>query len=281
MRGTQGRHVLFLLLIVFTALALAACGGGGGGDGGDTQTEASPPPADDGEDTTTDEEAEEEEEEEGVTVPEVVGQSEDEATEALEDEGFEVEPVTTGSLEEQGSVIAQDPEAGDEGEEGDEVEIQVSEGPQEYLLSLIPSKIRATCNREPLEFPATALAKVQCAPPNRQAHVVQYNLFQGRNAMNQAYRESLDGVENQLEFRLPRRNDCQRDVYAEHPWQVGGNRGGRVFCYDFEDQNQTWIEWTNQDLNVYTFAWRTDRQNATLYRWWSNIDFSHPQPPGG
>ena len=66
-----------------------------------------------------------------ATVPDVVGLPEADAVAAIEDEGLAAEVVTEPSDEaDEGIVIAQDPGAGTELEEGDTVQILVSEGPE-------------------------------------------------------------------------------------------------------------------------------------------------------
>lgn len=66
-----------------------------------------------------------------ATVPDVVGLPEADAVAAIEDEGLTADVVTEPSDEAgEGIVIAQDPGAGTELEEGDTVQILVSEGPE-------------------------------------------------------------------------------------------------------------------------------------------------------
>ena len=67
---------------------------------------------------------------EQVTVPTVIGESQEEATEILEDAGFEVLPTTFESCDTQNTVAEQDPRAGSEADEGSTVEISVSLGLQ-------------------------------------------------------------------------------------------------------------------------------------------------------
>ena len=63
-------------------------------------------------------------------VPDVVGLTEDEAREALEDAGFEVGTVTDrDSEEEEGTVLEQDPPSGAEARPGSPVDLVVSSGP--------------------------------------------------------------------------------------------------------------------------------------------------------
>jgi beta-lactam-binding protein with PASTA domain len=66
----------------------------------------------------------------GVRVPNVVRMSEERAVERLEREGFEVEVDDGPSKRPEGQVFRQDPEGGEEAEEGSTVTILVSTGPQ-------------------------------------------------------------------------------------------------------------------------------------------------------
>ena len=65
-----------------------------------------------------------------VQVPGVIGLSEEDAVAAVEGEGLSPEVVTEPSEEDEGTVIAQDPEEGAEAQEGDTVRIVVAEAPQ-------------------------------------------------------------------------------------------------------------------------------------------------------
>jgi len=66
-----------------------------------------------------------------ATLPDVVGMSQDEAQEALEAEGFQVEAQAQESfLGDRGEVLEQSPSGAAEAEEGSTVEIAVGDGPQ-------------------------------------------------------------------------------------------------------------------------------------------------------
>ncbi|HVF53590.1 MAG TPA: Stk1 family PASTA domain-containing Ser/Thr kinase [Actinomycetota bacterium] len=69
-----------------------------------------------------------------LTVPSVIGLTQEEAEATLADSGLESTVITAVSDEEAGEVIAQDPDAGSPVEEGDVVTITVSEGPQEQPM---------------------------------------------------------------------------------------------------------------------------------------------------
>jgi beta-lactam-binding protein with PASTA domain len=69
-----------------------------------------------------------------VTVPDVVGQTQDQAETNLDAVGFGVSVVTEPSETEEGIVIAQNPEGGSQAPEGSTVTITVSEGPEEQPM---------------------------------------------------------------------------------------------------------------------------------------------------
>ncbi len=69
-----------------------------------------------------------------VTVPSVIGQSEQTAIDEIEAAGLIAEVLTAPSEEEKGTVIAQDPEAGAEAAPGDVVTITVSEGVEQQEM---------------------------------------------------------------------------------------------------------------------------------------------------
>lgn len=66
-----------------------------------------------------------------VEVPRVIGMDEDAAIDKLEDAGFTVNVDTKANKKDEGTVLKQDPEAGEEADEGSEVTILVSEGPED------------------------------------------------------------------------------------------------------------------------------------------------------
>ncbi len=68
---------------------------------------------------------------EAVAVPSVIGQSEDTAIAEIEAAGLVADVLTASSEEPEGTVIAQDPEAGAEAQPGEVVTITVSEGVEE------------------------------------------------------------------------------------------------------------------------------------------------------
>ena len=71
---------------------------------------------------------------ETVTVPSVIGQSQDTAIAEIQAAGLTADVLTAPSEEEEGTVIAQDPEGGAEAAAGDVVTITVSEGVEEQEM---------------------------------------------------------------------------------------------------------------------------------------------------
>jgi len=63
-----------------------------------------------------------------AAVPEVVGSSEDDARSALENAGFKVNAVQVFSQQDEGTVVAQNPQGGQDAQVGTEVRINVSKG---------------------------------------------------------------------------------------------------------------------------------------------------------
>ena len=86
-------------------------------------------------------------------VPNVVGLTEEEARDVLEREGFEVEVEDEESEEPEDTVIAQEPEAGTELEEGGTVTITVSRGPPETETETVVETETETAERETAEVP--------------------------------------------------------------------------------------------------------------------------------
>ncbi len=72
-----------------------------------------------------------------ITVPFVIGQSQAEAEAEIAEAGLTSQVITLPSDEEAGTVVAQDPEAGTEAEEGDIVTITVSEGQAETMPNVV------------------------------------------------------------------------------------------------------------------------------------------------
>jgi serine/threonine-protein kinase len=99
-----------------------------------------------------------------VTVPNVVGQTGDEAEAALEAEGFTVRRATGASTAEQlDRVITQDPEANTEAEEGSEVTITIGAGPE---TATVPDVVGMTVDEASQALIAAGFVPSQQAEEN-------------------------------------------------------------------------------------------------------------------
>ena len=82
-----------------------------------------------------------------VTVPGVVTQDVNAATAALEAEGFQVETRVQSAEQPQNQVIAQDPEAGAEADEGSTVTLTVSSGPEPVVVPDVVGKTQTEASQ--------------------------------------------------------------------------------------------------------------------------------------
>jgi serine/threonine-protein kinase len=120
-----------------------------------------------------------EEEEEGSTVlvgvssgpatepvPQVTGLSEDDARDELEEAGFEVNAVEVFSDEDEGNVVAQNPEPDTEAPTGSSVRINVSKGPGEVTVPDLVGLTEAQAKQELAELDLRAnVAQVPSEEP--------------------------------------------------------------------------------------------------------------------
>ena len=128
------------------------------------------------------------------------------------------------------------------------------------LLPYVTRIYRETCERAGAG-PADVAASIACDPP-RGADRVWYVLFDDRSRLENYYEKRLKEVD-------PGPGSCSahgsapgRSTYAD----------GRRLCYRIDDE--AWIEWTDTELNVYSFArrdGRTDKTLPTLFRWWEQV----------
>jgi serine/threonine-protein kinase len=101
-----------------------------------------------------------------VTVPDVVGTTSSEATATLRDAGLDVNLQAVPSDESPGTVVAQDPKAGDEAAEGSSVRLNVAE-PREQTTPPATTGGAATTQAQP-----TTTSTTTTAPPEPQPAAV-------------------------------------------------------------------------------------------------------------
>ena len=82
-----------------------------------------------------------------ASVPDVIGETEDEAKAVLAANGFEVSVAHVPSEQDEGIVVAQNPGPGEEAPKGSTVQINVSEGPQTKSVPNVVGKSRSEAER--------------------------------------------------------------------------------------------------------------------------------------
>jgi serine/threonine-protein kinase len=154
----------------------------------------------------------------------------------------------------------------------------------DFLRALIPPAIRSTCSRGKLR--TNYYVSYFCKPGNGADHVT-YNLAIGRAQMlNQFFlRAHAEGVGISGGAFQPS-GDCSVGEKAIQRWAVRAGAGhtaltaasgsgaakGDVLCHS--EGGRSWIEWTDDRLNVYATANGPDGQR--LYDWWSRL--AGPRP---
>jgi hypothetical protein len=147
-----------------------------------------------------------------------------------------------------------------------------------FLKPLIPTPVQRTCARAP-KLSSDYFETFTCRPEG--VGTVQYSLVRGGALMraNLLKRLSTEGVPVS-NGRFSTSGDCSIGENAVRYWVRRNKRGGHeqatasapvseiagvVFCH--HDQHRSWIEWTDNRLNVYSVA---SGPNATvLYQWWA------------
>jgi hypothetical protein len=158
----------------------------------------------------------------------------------------------------------------------------------DFLLPLIPPKIRRTCTRRGklgTNFYLSYICK-----PGSGVNRVQYNLAIGGPQMLRYFLGRVSAEGFSVFQNVPDTSggqDCSVGEKAVQFWSVRGQGGhvaltaptpsdqirGDVLCH--ERDSRTWmIEWTDNRLNVYATAYGSERFH--LYDWWSRL--AGPRP---
>ncbi len=148
-----------------------------------------------------------------------------------------------------------------------------------FLKPLIPTAVQRMCTRAP-KLSSDYFETFTCRP-GRGVGTVQYNLVRGGALMRADLLKRLrtEGVPVSG-GRFTTTGDCSIGENAVQYWVRRNKRGGHeqatpatpfsdirgvVFCH--HDQHRSWIEWTDNRLNVYSVA---SGPNADLlYQWWA------------
>ena len=126
------------------------------------------------------------------------------------------------------------------------------------LWSHIPESLRSTCRRS-TDQEAGAISAYNCTW--RRIVGLQYNLFTSTPELADGFEEVRQryGLEN------PDGASCP-DGNFEGPYEPGG----RMVCFVGDDGVAS-IVWTDDELDVMTFAWRDDAKLDALYDAWTHV----------
>ena len=132
------------------------------------------------------------------------------------------------------------------------------------VLASVPSAFRDTCVAD--ELLQDVLASLKCYP-GTDADVVWYDLYPDEDTMFASYDAHRTNRE------LKDQGDCSKGP-GEGGYTLtlnGADRSGehwRQLCYVSEDA--AWMQWTDPDLRILAYAYRSDQDWSALYAFWSD-----------
>jgi hypothetical protein len=131
---------------------------------------------------------------------------------------------------------------------------------EDELLSHIPEAFVDSCE-DPNFVPDNATAAKVCFPDDNVE--VHYALYANQDDMTTDYEEFTSDRDY-----APTPEDCTDDGFAQRHWNYeNDDPGGELSCY-LDDDDQAWIEWTEENLLIYSFALRADGDYSALWDWW-------------
>ncbi len=146
--------------------------------------------------------------------------------------------------------------------------VEPSSGPlsadAKELLTHVPSEFSDTC--VPDDLLQDVIASLKCSPGSG-ADVIWYDLYADKATMFATYKAHRSNED------LLDTGDCATGP-AENPYTLtiaGKIRPGadwRYLCYATD--TAAWIEWTDPDLKVLSYTYRTDKDFGALNTFWSN-----------
>jgi hypothetical protein len=135
--------------------------------------------------------------------------------------------------------------------------------PQRWLRSHVPSSIRASCG--PSEAPEEgAAASDECIYPEMKG--IQYNLYASTGQMERTY-ERVKG--DYQDARAWTGDSCGAGAY-EGDYRDGDRAVGHRLCFLYYEKGRrkSAIVWTDNRVNILSFAWREDTNLAALVDAW-------------
>jgi hypothetical protein len=137
----------------------------------------------------------------------------------------------------------------------------VENGAQRELRSHIPDSIWPTCE-PPVDPEEGSVAAFNCK--YREIDGLQYNLFASSQELDNAYgavkrRYGLTGT--------PAGKSCDAGEF-EGVYRVAGRNASRLLCFVDDPGHVAAIVWTDDDLDVLSFTWRSDKNLPALFEAW-------------
>jgi hypothetical protein len=137
----------------------------------------------------------------------------------------------------------------------------VENGAQRELRSRIPDSILPTCG-PPVDPEEGSVAAFNCK--YREIDGLQYNLFASSQELDKSYgaikrRYGLTGT--------PAGKSCDAGEF-EGVYRVADRDAGRLLCFVDDPGHVAAIVWTDDDLDVLSFTWRSDKNLPALFEAW-------------
>ena len=126
----------------------------------------------------------------------------------------------------------------------------------EQLMSHIPASLRSTCRRS-TDAEAGSVAAFNCN--SRRVVNLQYNLFPSKSELVAGY----DEVKRRYGLAADTPGESCREGRFEGEYVPGGS----LLCF-VDDDGVAAIVWSDDELDILTFAWRDDGNLPALYDAW-------------
>lgn len=131
--------------------------------------------------------------------------------------------------------------------------------PEARLLAMAPDRRRDSCAVKIASQP-TALAEIRCSDVG-EVRYAQYLLFRTRGDTAKAYERRVRAVGKEARRPCASDSDGEGDYYYART----SRPRGRYMCWENEDG--TFIEWTDLELRVYAYGVMVTSDPKRIYRW--------------
>jgi hypothetical protein len=135
---------------------------------------------------------------------------------------------------------------------------------EEALLARVPEGHRSSCVSESDPYPDGRTARLTCTGEG--GEVVGYAQMPDNASLYSAY--------DAIKADTPE-GKCADLERADGPYNISGTPAGRLLCFrggtaGDPEADYAWIMWTDDQLLILSWAYRTDGDRTALYDWWLN-----------